>query len=379
MKNLFVSLLLGFLVIGAPQVHAESADQLRQTAVSLITEQKYTDALPYIEQVLVDSPEDPEMHFYYGFSLIAKANVTGAADERRSLRVRARKAFQKAKDLGMKEPIIEAMLDGIPADGADPGAYSKDAEANRLMLEGEAFYAQGKNDEALEAYQRAFAIDPGIYYAALFSGDVYVTKGELAQAEIWYQKAIKIDPLKETAYRYSATPLMRQKRYDEARDRYIDAFISEPFNKFAISGMLQWAEATNSTVAHPVIEIPEQAPMEGPSPWRAYFATRANWKNEKFSELFPGKTYRHTLAEEAEALRAAIARGGGETKTERDRITKLKTIESRGLLEAYILLARADEGIVVDHAEYLKLNRDKLRRYVREFMITAGTGGAATK
>ena len=30
-----------------------------------------------------------------------------------------------------------------------------------------------------------------------------------------------IDPTRETAYRYSATPFMNQKKYDQARERYI--------------------------------------------------------------------------------------------------------------------------------------------------------------
>ena len=40
-------------------------------------------------------------------------------------------------------------------------------------------------------------------------------KEDFKQAEVWYQRAIQIDPNKETAYRYSATPLMKISAVDE--------------------------------------------------------------------------------------------------------------------------------------------------------------------
>src|SRR5947207_3047633 len=83
----------------------------------------------------------------------------------------------------------------------------------------EAAYARGSLDDAFKLYQQALAVDPKLYYAALFSGDVMMQKEDFKQAEVWYQRAIQIDPNKETAYRYSATPLMKQHKYDEALAR----------------------------------------------------------------------------------------------------------------------------------------------------------------
>src|SRR4030095_2237878 len=110
-------------------------------------------------------------------------------------------------------------------------------------------------DDALNEYRKALLIDPKLYHAALFSGDVYMQKGDYQQAEKWYQRAIAINPDKETAYRYSATPLMKQRKFDEARDRYVEAYIAEPYNRFAISGISQWAQATNTALAHPQIDF----------------------------------------------------------------------------------------------------------------------------
>jgi len=44
-------------------------------------------------------------------------------------------------------------------------------------------------------------------------------------------------------------------------------------------------------------------------------------------------------------------------------------LEQTGLLEAYILLARADEGIAKEYAAYRAQHRDKIRQYVSEHLM----------
>src|SRR6185369_2237957 len=136
------------------------------------------------------------------------------------------------KELGVKEPMVDALINSIPADGSSSGSFSQNAQANELMREAEASFSRGELDAALADYQKALQLDPSIYEAALFSGDVYSQRGDFPNAEVWYQKAIAIDPNRETAYRYSATPLMKQHKYDAARDRYVEAFITEPYNQY---------------------------------------------------------------------------------------------------------------------------------------------------
>jgi hypothetical protein len=52
-------------------------------------------------------------------------------------------------------------------------------------------------------------------------------------------------------------------------------------------------------------------------------------------------------------------------------IANLLKLHRDGLIEAYVLLAKPDAGIARDYAEYRKNNRDKLRRYLNEY-VTAG-------
>ena len=107
----------------------------------------------------------------------------------------------------------------------------------------------------------------------------------------------------------------------------------------------------------------------------SYGVTRSNWRKEKFTKTFPEeKTYRHSLAEEADALRSVLTLAGSDKnlKSLSPSLAKLKKLNDDGLLEAYILVARADEGIAADHPSYLKQHRDKLRRYVVEYVLTGG-------
>jgi tetratricopeptide (TPR) repeat protein len=369
--------------------------ELKKQVNELVKNQRYTDALPLLERLVVAEPDDPQTHFYLGFALIGQANTTVDDAKRKSLRVRARNAFIKSKELGFKEPIVDAVIQNIPPDGSDGKAFSQNIEANRLMTEAEALFSQGKLDDALANYQKALKLDPRLYEAALFSGDVHMQHGNFEQAEIWYQKAIAIDPNRETAYRYSATPFMKQRKFDQARDRYVEAYISEPYNRYAAAGLTQWAQMTSTKLGHPAIEVPTNVNFDdkgnanvsldpktfsgnkedGSYAWIGYSLTRTVWRKEKFAQTFPQeKIYRHSLAEEADALRTVVKMATTDEKVKKlnESIVQLKKLNDEGLLEAYILLVRVDAGIAADHPAYLKQNRDKLRRYVVQYVLTGG-------
>ena len=373
----------------------ESVPELKQKSNELIKQQRYTEALPILERLAIAEPADAGTHFFLGFALLAQANITKDNAARKALRIRARNAFIKSKELGSKEPVVDALIHDMPADGSDGKAFSQNDDATKLMVEAEAFFSQGKLDDALRNYQRALQRDPQLYEAALFSGDVYSQQGNFPQAETWYQKAIAIDPNREIAYRYSATPLMKQGKHDQARDRYVEAYISEPYSRFSVAGLTQWANVTKTKLAHPAVDIPTSVTFDekgdakidlsasallsgkddGSFAWISYGATRSICRKENFAKTFPGeKTYRHSLAEEADALRSVLtmAVSDKKVKTLTPSLAILKKLNDEGLLEAYILIARSDQGIAADHPVYLRQNRDKLRRYVVEYVLTGG-------
>jgi Tfp pilus assembly protein PilF len=59
-------------------------------------------------------------------------------------------------------------------------------------------------------YKRALVLEPKLYEAALFIGDVYFKSADHANAAEWYGRAIAMEPDRETAYRYWGDSLMKQ-------------------------------------------------------------------------------------------------------------------------------------------------------------------------
>jgi tetratricopeptide (TPR) repeat protein len=365
----------------------------KQRALKLLESSKATEALPILERLIESNPEDGQAMFYFGFAILAQAQTLPDANARKQSRIRARAAMLKARESGYKSPLLDSILDSIPADGGEEQKYSANAEADRAMREGEAAFVKGNLDAALIAYQRALEHDPKLYEAALFAGDMYFKKGQGFKAAEWYERAIQIAPDRETAYRYSASPLMEAGKLEEARARYIEAVIAEPFNRLAWAGIARWAEAARVELGHPKIEVPTNLTTpkdntttmeidpgmllgkdDGAASWLVYGLTRMGWAKEKFAKEFPGeKQYRHTLREEAEALGAVVESVKTQTKEKKIKtldasLARLVKLHDEGLLEAYILFARVDQGIAQDYFEYRKTNRDKLRRYLKEYV-----------
>jgi len=268
-------------------------------------------------------------------------------------------------------------------------------------------------DNAIAAYKHALELDPKLYDAALYAGDVEFKKAQassdpgfrtehFAQAGVWFTKAIGINANRETAYRYWGDALDAQGRTEEARNRFVDAIIAEPYSRTARVGLTQWAARHTASLSHPRIDIPtavtSKKPGEinitvdelalkgsdddGSAAWIIYGIVRSAWmdkkdgsRSEKFVRAYPGESaYRHSLAEEVDALRGV--RESLRVQMKENRIKKLtpalenlRKLSDAGLIEAYVLFARPDEGIVRDYAAYRKANRDKLTQYWLQFAI----------
>jgi tetratricopeptide (TPR) repeat protein len=396
-------MLLGlFLVSPARVLLAQGGDNYaaeRDRASRLLDDGKFTEALPIFEKLSKERPTDSGVMFGLGFTMLAKANTDKDPEARKQGRIQARAVLVRAKELGFKHPLLDSMLETLRPDGEATETFSKVKEADEAMREGEAAYVQGDLDKALAGYQRALQFDPQLYEAALFAGDMYNKKEQPERASEWFARAVQIDPERETAYRYWGVGLLKQGKKLEARDKFIEAYITEPFNRLAVNNLAEWAEANNVTLAHPRIEIPTSVSSsedgkininlspstdkgDGSAAWTMYGLTRSMWMNkknglsERFVKAYPGEeTYRHSLAEEIAALRMVIESVSTQTKEKTIKqlnpsLATLIKLNDAGLLEAYILLARPDAGIAQDYASYRKINRDKLRRYVTEYLMT---------
>ena len=125
---------------------------------------------------------------------------------------------------------------------------------------------------------------------------------------------------------------------------------------------------------------------DGSSAWLYYGITRAAWAvpgkdgklSDRFAKAYPNETrYRHSLAEKVDALRQVLSFLDKDIKDKKvenldSSLANLKKLNDAGLLEAYILLARLDNGIFQDYKSYRNTDRDKLRRYVVEYVMNGG-------
>ncbi len=187
------------------------------------------------------------------------------------------------------------------------------------MRAAEAAFAKRDFDEAIKNYSRVLETDPKNYSAVLYIGDSYFAKLDFANSATWYERATRVDPDKETAFRYYADQLTKNGDMEKAREMAIRAVVAEPYNPITWRGLQQWAAANhvelNQVHINPhasssqqdgknvTISVDPNQSTEAMAAWIAYNGDRILWRNEKFAKQFPQeKQYRHSLAEEGEAL-----------------------------------------------------------------------------
>jgi tetratricopeptide (TPR) repeat protein len=411
-----LSITLGATGIGIPALNvpvcAQQADD-RTMADELEAQGKLDQALPYLERLARDNPLDGAMLFRYGFALNVTSIQAKNPEERKRIRLKVRKLMLDAKAAGAQSPLLDSILQSIPEDGSGGvDVFSAVPEADKAMQEAEKAFSSGNFDTAIENYRKALKIDPTLYTAALYTGDGYFKKGyamradtperaeAFKQAEVWFAKAIGINPDIETAYRYWGSVLLESNRLDEAKLKVVEAYITEPYNRLSTQGLIRWAQAAKTKIGHPNLNEPKTdiqpsqgkdgkteininldprmfEKKDGRSVWLMFDLMRAGYATDMFKKEHPGESqYRHSLAEQVFAYKATIGSlreqlKKGELKEEKldPGLKTLLEIDKAGLLEAYILLARADRGIAQDFEAYRKASRDKLRQYVLQFVI----------
>jgi tetratricopeptide (TPR) repeat protein len=366
----------------------------RERAFQLYDENKFVDALPLLEKLANANPSDVVVLSRFGFALYASTATIQDPNARKLVRTRARNVLERAQALGDNSVLTRVTIDALTSNESGEFSYSQLQEADRAMREGEASFARGDFKAALAAYDRALAADPKLYEAALYKGDVYFKSDEQEKAGEWFARAVKINPDRETAYRYWGDSLMKQGKTEAAREKFIEAFIAEPYSRLAANGFVQWADANNVKLAHPKIDIPANVtPLkdgqttinldpsmmkdeanDGTAAWIVYGLVRASWATSEFAKQSDEKPYRHTLKEEAAALRSVVKsvkeqQNAKKIKQLTPSLAMLLKVETDGLLEPYILMARADQGIAQDFSAYRRSNIDKLRQYVVQYVL----------
>ena len=378
----------------------DATKALRAQAVDLYRSGKFVDAMPLLEKLASVNPQDFVVKEHWAYCILQYSATLKDSEARKKARLQARALGLEAKKLGDQGEMLEILL-SIPEDGSDP-KFSDRKDVDQAMKSAEASFAQGDLDKAREGYLHALELDPNNYEAAVFVGDVYFKEHAYNSAGEWFARAIKINPDRETAYRYWGDALAAGGKNDDAREKYINAVISEPYNRPPWSALRKWADRVNQPFNAIILENKSSAKTEGgkttvtidehalqqgsaeTAGWIAYSGTRTAWQQQKFKKEFPSEpTYRHSLKEEAEALDTMVKvlapEAGSQKKAEKldPALLALIQIDREGLLEAFVLLNRADRQIALDYPSYRAAHRDKLYRYVDEFVLPKNASQAA--
>ncbi|HEX9255409.1 MAG TPA: tetratricopeptide repeat protein [Candidatus Angelobacter sp.] len=366
----------------------------RQRAFELFKQDKHLEALPLFEELTLKSPEDRDVLLGLGVCLVAEATTLDDENAATKERVRARQVLLKAKKLGNTAPLLQNLLQMLPEDGV---VKHENTAADQAMRAAEAAFARHDFEEAIKNYTKVLEYDPKNYGAVLFIGDSYFAAKDWIRAGEWYQKAIDLDPNKETAHRYYGDMLLKNGEVEKSRKRFIQGVVAEPYNPITWRALQAWATANKLQLKRVHIDTPNnvsqtgeknititmdpKAPEETSTLWLSYGLTKVKWRGDEFKKQFPAeKQYRHSLAEEAEALTMAATVWTEVNESEKKQkkassapkdpnlVLLLKLYQAK-MIEPYVLLNAADNDIARDYDGYRQKNRDKLEQYLSEFVV----------
>lgn len=387
--RIFASIGLIFLIanlaVAQPKPPNATAEAQRAEAYKLIDENRFVQALPILEKIAPLYQNDPEFLARHGVAIISNSVTLPTPEARKKERARGMQTLEKAKKLGSEDVRALDLLERFPSDGGEDDNFSSANPAvERALREGEAFFGRAEYDKAFAAYEKAYKLDPKSYEAVLFMGDSLYAQKKYKESEIWFAKAVAIEPNREMAHRFWGDALLGQGKNAEARDRFVEGFIAEPFAKISWESLSKWSEVAQVRFS-PIIIAPPNGDAAGEVTideklLKAEDGT-VHWKIFKRAreERLLGKlagNKRYTLADElvawkktAEAARLDLK--AGKLKYPDQSIVNLIKLDDAGALESYILLMRPHDDFEPDFAEYRAKNRDKIKRFVVEFILGA--------
>jgi tetratricopeptide (TPR) repeat protein len=376
----------------APAAVSPKDDPELQHALDFYRAGKFVDAMPLLETLAAEHPSDGAIKAHLAFCVMAYAATLADPELRVKARVRARNIALQAKELGSTDGLLTVVLD-LPADGSQP-PFSDRTEVDAIMKAAEAEFVRGDFDKAREGYVHALLLDPKNYEAALFIGDVYFKQHINGSAGEWFARAVEIDPNRETAYRYWGDALWDLGKGAEARGKYIQAIIADPYSQRSWVGMTRWtdhtglklnwvrlqdkSEVTQKDEENINITLDSSFGKDDPNStaWLTYSLGRASWHGDKFKKEFPNEPkYRRTMREEADSLHLMVTVMLEQKNFEKKKnkldpaLLQLVQIDHAGFIEPFVLLNRADKEIAQDYAPYRAAHRDLLYRYFDEFVV----------
>ncbi|MGD0293953.1 MAG: tetratricopeptide repeat protein [Terracidiphilus sp.] len=399
MRRWIAGVSLGLAVLSlATAGFAQDNDAAKANA--LYREGKLLDALPFYESLAKENPKEWLYAERLAGCLSAASKNTNDPAKALALRTRERDEAKRAIALGDTN-LVAQMMAGI--DPSKPVEIAPASAASALIQEAEKAFSAGDFATAMTKYVAAAEADPKLYEAPLFAGDTAFRQGDLKTSAQWFARAIAVNPDRETAYRYWGDAILKYGNDPmAARDKFIDAIVAEPYSRLAWQGIKQWAQIEKAVLMEPRIECPVGPVVDpkdpkkitininltttddklhpGASAWLMYSLIRASYRGDEFKKDFPNeKEYRHSLREESAAL-SGVAEGIKNQEVKQgdldESLRNLVELNDAGMLDCWILISGADQGIAQDYDAYRKQHRQLLHDYLDRFVVHGGVNPA---
>ena len=385
-----------------PQTGGQDYGTERASALEMRKNSEFLKSLPLFEDLYSKNSNDISVLEGLAEALLARSVTQTDATVANKDRIRARDIIEHARSLGDHSQLVENLSESLKnVDEKSTLSYSSRAEADAATKAGEAAFAKNDFEEAIKNYKHAIELDPSNYFATLFVGDSYFALKQFPAAGEWYTKAEVLDPNQDTAFRYHGDMLTKQGDFAGARNLLLQGIVASPYDPKTWRALVAWAKPAGVTLQRVHIEAgssvtptdkganitfdPSQ-PAETGAVWLAYAGSRALWK-DKFKQTYPQEAqYRHSLAEEVDALTTAAkvaeetgGKKGNKALDNDPNVQLLLKLYHADMLAPYVLLNGADQEISEDYAAYRSQNRAKLIQYLGEFVAPepAATKAAA--
>ncbi|MCU1227261.1 MAG: hypothetical protein JWO97_145 [Acidobacteria bacterium] len=354
------------------------------------------DALTEMQLAVKAAPDEPKHYFNLGNALYALGMKEDAIVAYRDAIRRDKNYLRAWFNLGAVlyetqkydearnayiialQPIEKAFAAGQPVETVNARAY--------LNL-GAIYFKQQQWPEALDAYRKAMQLDPTEVASFYNIGFIYFTTGDLAKAEEAYNRALKLNAELPLAYLHLGLINYKRGAYDAAIKS-----LEQGLTRFDADGRREALRALGASYLHlgnakAAEDAYKRAVSENANDVESLVAlSRLARKSERIAEArgYSDRARQVAPANSAVLLEAAaVARGSGDTSSEKAIYTELLKREDRWAVRANLAFLLMRQGSPADAAQQLELaarGADAVAKpslEVARGMLLAATGRSA--
>ena len=176
MKNLVTvcALCVLFLALAAaPAAAQDNYEAERKRALDLVEKHDLLAALPLLEKLATAKPEHTGVLQHLALALASQAIASKSPELMKQNFRRARELAERCRKLGDNSQLVQTILERLPTEEELNAPPKKNTPADDALQAGEAAFSSGDFKRALAEYERAEKLDPKLYEAPLFAGDMH--------------------------------------------------------------------------------------------------------------------------------------------------------------------------------------------------------------